>query len=358
MKRDYYEILGVGKNASTEDIKKAYRKLAKQYHPDKNQGDAQAEEKFKELNEAYEILSDDKKRVQYDRFGTVNEKMNFGHQERRGDHVVFNFGPFGPFNFEGFNVREKFRENIPDIVVEIKISIKESFDGCKKDVHFIALDQCPSCNGKGHDKDGRVETCSICHGTGEMSYGNMLTTILTQTCSHCGGRGKKIIGPCASCRGKGSIKKEKHIQLDVPMGASSGNMLRVSGIGHYSSESEKRGAVVIVINVEDTTFFQAKGADLYCIVPLTLKESVFGGEKIIPTLHGKMSITVPKQTKNQSILRIRNKGMRKGINRDDFGDLYINFIIDVPEVDENRKSQIDETGFLYRGVEEFDKSSI
>lgn len=358
MKRDYYEILGVGKNASTEDIKKAYRKLAKQYHPDKNQGDLKAEEKFKELSEAYEVLSDEKKRIHYDRFGTVNENMNFGQQERRGDNVVFNFSTFGPFNFEGFNVREKFREKIPDIAIEISISIRESFDGCKKDIHFLALDQCSSCDGKGHNKDGSSEPCQVCHGTGEVSYGNMITSILTQTCSHCGGLGKKIISPCSSCRGKGAIKKEKHLQVDIPMGASSGNVLKISGIGHYSPESKNRGSVIIIVKVEDTSFLKSKGPDLYCIVPLTLKEAVFGGDKVIPTLHGKMSITIPKQTKNQSILRIRNKGMRKGIKRDDFGDLYINFVIDIPEADENKQSQIDETGFLYHGVEEFKNISI
>jgi len=359
MSKDYYKILEVGKNASQDDIKKSYRKLAKKWHPDKNKSEG-SDEKFKEITEAYEILSDEKKRMIYDKNGYYDQNMNnnFGKKEWRGNHVVYNFG-----NFDGFNVRSGFeeKEQIPDVVVEINLSIREAFEGCRKEIVFRVAEKCSSCGGKGHsDKEDEMEICAYCKGTGEISLeGRMfMGSIITQTCNHCGGRGKKIKNPCLKCKTKGIEPIVKKIEVNIPKGVVENNVLKMSGIGHCSMKSEERGNIAIVIKVLDSEFFSAKGTDIYCAVPITVKEAIFGGEKTIPTLHGKINIKIPKGTKNQSVLRIRNKGTRKAINREDFGDMYINFFIDIPEVNDDLVEQINENGFKYEINEKFLKESI
>jgi len=356
MSKDYYEILGVGKNASQDDIKKTYRKLAKKHHPDKNQDNPEADEKFKEISEAYEVLSDEKKRMQYDRFGTVGDKGNFGRQERRGNHVVFNFDDLG-----GFNTRSAFsgfEERVQEIAIEINITMKEAFDGCKKFIAFRALDKCQECEGKGYGKDGKTEKCSTCDGTGEVGFAKMDDHILTRACPHCNGSGEKIINPCKKCKSKGVEPKTKKLNIDVPKGVLPGNILKLSGVGHRHPKKDLNGDVVIIVNIKESKFFKPKGADVYCMVPLTVKEAIFGGDKSIPTLHGKLEVKVPKGTKNKSVLRIRGKGARKGINREEFGDIYLNFFIDIPEAEDSRAEQINEDGFEYEVVNEFDKASI
>jgi len=351
MENDYYKILGVEKDANDSDIKKAYRKLAKQYHPDKNPNDSNAEENFKKVTEAYNVLSDNKKRSQYDRFGTVENNIPFGNEEMRWNH--FNFGRFNNRSPFGFN------ETADNAVAEVSITIREAFDGCKKTIKFKVLEKCDECDGKGHDKDGRTEKCNVCDGSGEVGFANMGSTILTRTCSYCGGRGEKIISPCSKCKTNGVLQSIKSIDIEIPKGAMSGNVMKIGGIGHYIPKIDKYGAVAVVINVENSEFFVAKGPDLYCAVPLTVKEAVFGGEREIFTLHGKISVKIPKQTKNKSVLRIRNKGLRKGVNREnDFGDMYLNFFIDIPDVEDLRSDQINEDGFLYKVVDKFKESTI
>lgn len=348
MSKDYYETLGVRRNASAGEIKKAYRKLAKEFHPDKNQNNPEAEDKFKSVSEAYEVLSDEKKRAQYDRFGSVDPNMNFGRQERRGGFDVFNFG---------FNVRNPFVEKIPDAVVEVTLSIREAFDGAKKTINYLCYDKCSDCNGRGYEEGGTVEACQFCGGTGEVAFSNMMTTIISQSCNHCGGRGKRFSKPCPRCKTKGIEKQTKSMQIDIPKGVITGNALRIANMGHCSPDSDNRGLLVILINVKNEKFVTAKGPDLYYQVPLTLNEAVFGCDKTIATLHGKVGVRVPKQTKNQSILRVREKGTRKGINREEFGDVYLQFFIDVPETSAEAQ-KINETGFNYKTVKEFNGMSI
>lgn len=355
MKKDYYQILGVGKNASQEDIKKSYRKLAKKYHPDKNPNDKIAEEKFKEASEAYSVLSDEKKRMQYDKFGSVNKNENdFFKSERRGEHIIINFGP------DGFGTRSSFKNQIQEIVVEVSISIKESFEGCKKTIIFNAAEKCSQCEGKGHEENGSSEKCPMCDGKGEIGFGQgWHNSIITQICTRCSGRGKIFVNPCSKCKSSGLEINAKKIDIDIPKGVVNNGIFKIQKIGHYSVDSDSFGDVVIVINITESKYFKVRGADMFCIVPITLKQCVFGGEVIVPTLHGKISVKIPKGIKNKSILRIKNKGCRKGINRDnDFGDLYINFQIDIPDAEDDKSNQINEEGFSYNEVEEFKNSSI
>jgi len=358
MSKEYYEILEVGKNASKDDIKKSYRKLAKKYHPDKNKGDEKAADKFKEISEAYNVLSDDKKRMHYDKFGTVDINSKFNTGERRGNNTVFNFGNHG-----GFNARSSFHNinRIQDVIVEIPLTIREAFNGCKKEIVFRATDKCSECGGKGHDKNGKIEICSACNGSGEISVselGPLGGTFLTQTCIACGGRGKKIFSPCNKCKSNGIELSNKKLQFDIPKGVMERNVLKLSGVGNYSPDNEKRGDVAIIINIINSKFFNVKGSDIYCMSPITIKEAIFGGDKIIPTLHGRLTVSIPKGTKNQSMLRLRNKGSRKGINREEFGDMYLNFFIDIPEADDSLSEQINEKDFIYNIVNEFSKEKI
>lgn len=355
MSKDYYQTLGVSKNASTEEIKKAYKKLAKKYHPDKNQGDKDSEEKFKAVSEAYEVLSDENKRIRYDKYGDPNANPNFGRTERRGDHIVINFADMG-----GFNIRSPFQEfeeqRKRTAVTQVSLTIKEAFEGCKKSIGIQVDDKCPECDGNGHGENGSAQVCEVCGGTGEIGIGDMMSRIVTRTCGFCGGLGKKITDPCPKCKTKGTIKKTKGIDIEIPKGVIAGNVLSLKGIGNYMPRTKSRGEVAILIEIESEKFFEQKGADIYYAVPLTLKEAVFGGDKIIHTLHGKMNIKVPKQKKNNTVLRIKGKGARKGINSNNFGDLYLNFFIDIPEVDESQKNQINEEGFEYKVIKEFNES--
>jgi len=346
MNKDYYKTLGVEKTATKEAIKKAYKKLAKKYHPDKTGGNKELEEKFKEINEAYEVLSDDKKRSNYDQFGTI-DPGSF-RPNNMGDFIFRNFNihneNFNPFSRE---------DRVPTFVIEVPITIKEAFNGCNKKISISYKEKCSACDGRGHDESGHVDSCPDCGGTGRMRFSSSVNMIIEHTCNRCGGIGEKISGPCPNCKGTKVEHKNKDINIDIPPGISDGKGLTLSGAGSFDPRTKKHGNIALVINIQNSDFAAVNGNDLYCEIPITIKEAIFGGERIIPTLHGKISINIPKGTRDKNLLRVKNKGMRKGINRNDFGDLYLRFFVDIPIVDDDRKNQINEDGFKYPTIEKF-----
>lgn len=347
MERNYYEILGVRRDAASEDIKKAYRSIAKKYHPDKNPGDAEAESIFKDASEAYEVLSDDFKRNQYDRFGrTLKPSEMDPFQNRRGNTVVFNFG--------NFNFRKPFERQAPPVKARARITIDESLNGRKKfELKFYHMGKCRACNGKGHEAGGSTCECKVCNGTGEIGMGNI--SFLTQQCAACKGTGEIITLPCKECKGSKVSADEKIIKIDIPPGALSNNVMSIRDCGNYNPYTGASGEVHVFIEVLEEEFMYADGPNLKMRLPVTLKEAIFGCTRVIPNPHGDIQLHIPKGIKPNSVLKISNKGLRNGINLDSFGDLFITIEVDIPEVPDNMKDTFDESSFSYGAVGEFER---
>ncbi|MFW5890968.1 MAG: DnaJ C-terminal domain-containing protein [bacterium] len=346
MKKNYYEILGIDKKSDQDTIKKAYRKLAVKYHPDKNPKNKKAEEKFKEINEAYSVLSDSKKRKQYDTFGSINNNMN--------DFQDIDIENIMNMHFNNFRNRNRDRN---DVVIQVELTAKEAFEGCKKELNFKILDICHKCKGKKHTEKGSLDKCKECNGSGSIKIVNGHQIVIT-FCPHCNGEGYKITDPCKACSGSGLKRKNKKVKVDIPKGVLERDMLKLSKLGNYSFEAKDYEDLNIIIKIKSNIFYGIKGKDMFYNVPITIKEAIFGGEKIIPTLHGKIAVDIPSKNSKRSMIRIKNKGMRNGINKKVFGDAYINFYVELPEVEESRKDQINEDGFIYSNCQDFNKLEI
>jgi len=319
MKRDYYEVLGVNRNATSEDIKRAYRRLARQYHPDVNQGDNGAAEKFKEINEAYQVLSDEQKRATYDRFGhSAFEGANQGSYGGFGS----DFGPFGDFsNFGdifdfffggGTQSRREHRPRAakgPDIKVEITLGFEEAAQGVEKEISYSRTEICPECQGIGGK---RKVACPHCQGRGEVRhtqtslFGSVVTS---RPCSYCQGKGWVAEDICSLCRGSGKIKNERKIKIKIPAGVDSGYRLRVAGEGEAGENGGPSGDLYAYIKVKPHPVLERKGSDLYYDLELSYPQLVLGDEVEIPTLRGKETIRIPAGTESGALLRLRGKGL-------------------------------------------------
>lgn len=331
-KRDYYEVLGLKKGASEQDIKRAYKRLAAKHHPDKNQGSKESEEKFKEIKEAYEVLGDSEKRAMYDQYGhQAFEQGGFGGAGGGG------FGGFGGFedifsemfggSFGGGGRRSRVVRG-DDLRYNLEITLEEAVKGCKKDIRIQTLAECDTCHGSGAESGSKVETCYSCHGTGRVrrQQGFFVTEA---TCPHCQGSGKKIEKPCKSCHGDGRVHKAKNLSVTIPAGVDSGNQLRLQGEGAAGENGAPAGDLYVVIYVKDHDIFERDGSNLYCQVPISFTQAALGGEIEVPTLDGRVKLRIPPETQTGKLFRVRGKGVvspRGGYA----GDLICKVVIETP----------------------------
>ena len=332
-KRDFYEVLGVPKNASEEDIKKAYRKLAMKHHPDRNQGDSAkvAEEKFKEAKEAYEMLSDAQKRAAYDQHGHAGVDPNLrgpgdgygGFAEAFGDI----FGDmFGQQRGRGAGGRQVFRGS--DLSYAMEITLEEAAKGKDAQIRIPSWDSCEVCKGSGAKPGTQVKTCSTCSGSGAVQMRQGFFSV-QQTCPTCRGSGKVIPEPCHACHGQGKVKKQKTLEVKIPAGIDGGMRIRSTGNGEPGTNGGPAGDLYIEIRLKKHDIFERDGDDLHCSVPIGIAIAALGGEIDVPTLAGKAAIDIPEGTQTGKQFRLRGKGI-KGVRASYPGDLYCHIVVETP----------------------------
>lgn len=344
-KKDYYEVLGLKKGASESEIKRAYKRLASKHHPDKNQGSKEAEEKFKEINEAYEVLGDSEKKAMYDQYGHAAFEQGGGGAGGFGGFEGFSSSGFGGFEdifsemfgggFGGGSRRSRVVRG-DDLRYDIEITLEEAVKGCKKDIHITTLVECDTCHGSGAEKDSKVETCPHCHGSGRIrrQQGFFVTEAVCPTCH---GTGKKIEKLCKSCHGNGRVQKTKKLSVTIPAGVDTGNQLRLSGEGAAGENGAPAGDLYVVIHVRKHDIFERDGSNLYCEVPISFTMAALGGEIEVPTLDGKLKLKIPAETQTGKLFRVRGKGVAS--SRGGYaGDLICKVVIETPvELNEEQK---------------------
>lgn len=344
-KKDYYDLLGVSKGVSVEELKKAYRKLAIKYHPDKNPGDKQSEEKFKEVSEAYEVLADPQKRSMYDQYGhagvsgagaggggfggggfgvDLEEALRMFMGEFGRGFGSSSFGDFFGGGFGGQRATLKGR----DVRQEMEITLKEAAFGCKKELTVTVNERCSSCSGSGAAEGAGRDTCPQCRGNGTV-YSKQGFFAVQRTCPKCDGAGSIIKKKCKSCNGSGSKPNRKKISVKVPAGVETGSRLRVSGAGEASPPGGESGDLYIILYVREHEFFARQGDDIICEVPISFVLAALGGEMSVPTLDGEVKLKIPAGTQPAKIFRLKGKGIPQlqGYAR---GDQYIRVIVEVP----------------------------
>lgn len=356
-KRDYYEVLGLQKGASDDEIKKAFRKMAMKYHPDKNPGDKEAEEKFKEINEAYGILSDPDKKSKYDRFGHAGVDPNAGFGGAGG---FGGFGGAGGFEdifdmfggmFGGGFGQSQRRSNGPkkgrDLQKAITITFEEAAFGTKKELQINKYVTCPTCNGEGTKPGTSKKTCPKCNGTGQTSqvqrtpFGQFQS--VTQ-CDQCGGTGKINETPCEDCKGTGKVKKTVKLSVDIPAGVDNESVIPIRGQGEPGTNGGPNGDLYIVISVKPHKVFKRSGSDLYLEIPISFDQAALGADIIVPTMEGKVSYKVPAGTQPGTTFRLKGKGI-KNLRNDKMGDLYVKVNLEVPtKLNHKQKKAIEEMG--------------
>ena len=342
-KRDYYEVLGVNKGAGDAEIKKAYRSLAKKYHPDMNPGDKDAEAKFKEINEAYDVLSDADKKAKYDQYGHAAFDPTMGGGGFDGGFGGFgDFGDlgdiFGSFFGGGFGGGGARRRNAPtrgeDVGVRVTVSFEEAVFGVKKDISFDRIQKCPDCSGSGAAKGTHAETCSACGGSGQRRVTQRVGGMAFQstvTCDACRGTGKIIKTPCSNCNGKGYIKIKKKLGVTIPAGIDDGQRIALRGEGCDGRNGGPTGDLLITVNVKGHPIFERDGYNLYCDVPVTVAEATLGAEIDVPTLEGNQKFTIPEGTQPGTQFTIRQKGVPYINNSGRRGDLIFTANIEIPK---------------------------
>jgi molecular chaperone DnaJ len=324
-KRDYYEILGLSRDATENDIRKAYRKLAMQYHPDRAKGDKESEEKFKELSEAYSVLIDPEKRSNYDQFGHAGVGGGFTDFGSFGDI----FGDIFEDFFGGTNARRRTQaQRGDDIAYSFDITLEDAFEGVDREISIPRMESCGECDGTGSALGSSRTTCPVCRGAGRLRQTQGFFSV-TRTCHRCGGNGSVIENPCKICKGEGRVRTQRKLRVTIPPGVDSGSRIRYRGEGEAGSRGGGSGDLYIVINVKEDEFFKREGNDLLCEIPISFAQAALGAEIDIPTLDGKTSLTVPPGTQTHSVFRIKGKGMPKlrGLGR---GDLFVKVLVETP----------------------------
>jgi molecular chaperone DnaJ len=358
-KRDYYEVLGVAKNATDEDIKKAYRKLAMKYHPDRNQGDGakKAEESFKEVKEAYEMLSDAQKRAAYDQYGHAGVDPNIG---GRGGAGPEGFGGFaeafgdifgdifgGAGGRRGGGGQQVYRGN--DLSYAMEISLEEAAHGKETQIRIPTWDTCDTCKGSGAKPGTSPKTCTTCNGNGTVHMRQGFFSI-QQTCPHCKGSGKIIPEPCITCNGAGKIKRQKTLEVKIPAGINEGMRIRSAGNGEPGTNGGPAGDLYIEIRIKQHDIFERDGDDLHCTVPVSMTTAALGGAIEVPTLGSKAEIELPEGTQHGKTFRLRGKGI-KGIRSSYPGDLYCHITVETPvKMTEHQRKLMKELEESFKGA--------
>ncbi len=365
-KRDYYEVLGVDKSATADEIKKAYRKLAVKYHPDKNPGDKEAEEKFKEAAEAYSILSDADKKAKYDQFGhagvdgaapdfsggfgNLNDILN----DLFGGAFGGGFGGFGGFGggFGGGRQQQRVYRG-RDIRVRVKLTLEEIAKGVEKEISIEKSVPCPECGGKGARNSSDIKTCSACNGTGQVQrVANSIfgQTVTYSTCQQCGGEGKVITNPCRNCGGSGLVRKRETIKVKIPAGVEAGMQLTIQGQGHAAKNNGVNGDLLVVIEEQEHPHLKREGNNLYYTKVISMPDAILGAEVEVPCLDGPYKIKVDAGTQSGTVVRLRNKGLPTVNGYGGTGDMYVKFAVWIPKkLDKEDKALIESL----RGKEAF-----
>ena len=339
-KRDYYEVLGVDKNASDDEIKKAYRKKAKQYHPDLNPNNPEAEAKFKEANEAYEVLSDAQKKARYDQFGHAGVDPNYG-AGSAGGGMDFDFGDlgdlFGSFFGGGFGGGRHANPNAPrrgdDVQERVTISFEEAAKGCKRTVETTRIENCSECGGSGAAKGSMPKTCPECGGRGQVQtqqrtpFGVISTS---KACPKCGGKGKIVDNPCTKCRGGGRVRRRASVEVNIPAGIDDQQIINVRGEGNKGPNGGPAGDLHVVVFVRPHPFFEREGYDVWYNVTVNFAQAALGASLEIPTLDGKVKWDLPAGTQPGEVFMLRGKGIQK-LNSRDRGNQLLRVIVDVPK---------------------------
>ena len=340
-KRDYYEVLGVEKGASAEEIKKAYRQNAMKYHPDRNPGDKTAEEKFKELGEAYEVLSDDDKRARYDQFGHAGVDPNFGGGQGGYGSGFGGFGDFGDLgdifgSFFGGGSSRRANPNAPrrgeNVTARLDLTFEEAAFGCEKEISIQRVENCAGCSGTG-SADGVAETCPTCRGAGQVrTTQNFLGMAMQSTtvCPQCNGSGKHIKTPCGTCRGKGKVRRTQKMKVKVPAGIDMGQAFRVSGQGNVGANGGPNGDVMVEVNIRRHPIFQRDGMEVYCEVPISFAQAALGGEIEVPTLDGKILYEIPEGTQTGREFILADKGIPNVSNPRRRGRHHFTVVVETP----------------------------
>ena len=339
-KRDYYEVLGIQKGASEDEIKRAYKKLARKYHPDMNPGDKEAEEKFKEVNEANEVLSDPEKKARYDQFGFAGVDPNYGAGAGGGAYGGgFDFGDlgdiFGSFFGGGFGGQRR-NPNAPQrgesIRASVSISFTEAAFGCEKSVTIERSEQCPTCKGSGCAPGTTPEICPDCHGSGTVQTRRqtpMGVFASNGPCRKCGGTGRLIHQPCSDCRGSGAVRKRRTIKVNIPAGIDHGQTISLRGQGGAGKNGGPAGDLLITVMVQPHEIFRRDGVDVFCEAPITFTQAVLGAELEIPTIDGKVKYSIPEGTQTGTVFRLKGKGVPV-LNGRGRVDQYVTVVIETP----------------------------
>ena len=341
-KRDYYEVLGVSKDASADDIKKAYRKMAMKYHPDRNPGDKEAEEKFKEVGEAYEVLSDADKKARYDQYGFAGVDPNFG---AGAGGYGGGFGGFDGFSdlgdifgdfFGGGGRSRGAQQNAPrrgeNVMTRLELTFEEAAFGCEKEVATPRIENCPNCNGTG-SADGVIETCSQCHGTGQVrTVQNFMGMQMqsTTTCPSCNGKGKIIKTPCSTCKGKGKVRRTNRVKVKIPAGVDAGQSVRVRGEGGVGSNGGPNGDLLVEIYIKRHPIFTRQDTDVLCEVPISFTQAALGATIQEPTLDGMVDYEIPEGTQTGREFILRDKGIPEVGNSRRRGNHRFTVVVETP----------------------------
>jgi molecular chaperone DnaJ len=338
-KRDYYEILGVDRNADEATLKKAYRKLAMKYHPDRNPDNKEAEQKFKEINEAYEVLSDKEKRSMYDQFGHAGVNGN-GQGGFSGGFSGFGgfediFGDIFDMFGGGFSSgkRKNRPQKGPDIKVQVDLSFKDAAFGIEKDIEVSRYEECKKCHGTGAKPGTNKRTCHKCGGTGEVRYTQRTplgSFVNVRTCDACHGEGTIIDKPCEECNGQGNVRKRRKISVKIPAGVDNGSVITLRGEGDPGIKGGPPGDLYIVVRVIPHKIFKRDGYDIICEIPITFVQAALGDEIVVPTLDGKVKYNIPEGTQSGTVFRLKGKGVHV-LNGNGRGDQYVKVVVDIPK---------------------------
>ena len=354
-KRDYYEVLGVDKNADDATIKKAFRNLAKKYHPDVNTDDKDAEAKFKEINEAYDVLSDPDKRAKYDRMGHAAFDPTMGgggagfdpSMSDLGD-ILRGFGSFGDIFGMNFGGSASSRRNAPmqgeDIGAEITITLEEAAEGLKKDIAYKRVVQCPDCSGSGAERGTHPETCPVCKGTGQRPMRKQTIMGVIQslfTCSNCNGTGVIIKNPCHTCHGEGRVQERKELRVKIDAGVEDRRKIILQGLGHDGANGGPAGDLIIIVRIKKHNTFTREGNNLYCNVNISVTDAILGAEIQVPTIGGSVKYEIPEGTQQGASFTVKGSGMPYYKSPDRKGDLIFTVNVEIPRnLSEKQKDHI------------------